>query len=195
MHQPLKISFKTACCFIVLMLYPILSGCSTTQPQAQTETSAVPSITVLLLKDHVTCRIPTRWVLTQESKEDGHRQAYFIPFQAATDTNDTANASLVAQSCSTSLTVREYSDSILAQMINPKAGNVIISDQPDGPFWRSVFWRGQGQIPYVIWDRFGVENGVSVHLRVAYPLLKNSSQAQQLLTNEINAVTESLKIQ
>ncbi len=194
MKQRRHISTQAACRLAILTVSLALAGCEAPGTQTPTAT-ATSSKKILLLKNRVTFQVPTRWVLTQESKEEGHRVAYFIPFQAATATNYTANASVVAQPCSTSLTVQEYGDSVLAQIINPNDGNVIISDSPDGEFWRSVLWRGQGQIPYVIWDRFGVENGISVHLRVAYPLLKNSSEAQQLLTDEINTVTDTLAIQ
>lgn len=169
-------------------------GCSSTETTLNpklSEKPVVPSVKIVLLDERVSANIPRRWTLMQETSL---KQLYSIPFPEAENTQHSANASIATDRINISLNVQDYGNSILADSIIPSEGSVIVSDNQDGKYWRSVLWRAQDQVPYVVWDRFGVKDGVVVHFRVGYPLLENSIESQKILTEEINAVTESLTI-
>lgn len=187
-----RLQTKTMKSYLYLTTLLIFASCSPSKPNLESlEKPKNQPVKVVLLDERVSVDIPKRW---KRIKETPNKQQYLIPFKETDNTPHSANASIVTEYCDDSLDVRNYSDSILARMINPAKGNIIINDNLDGTYWRSVLWRGQNQVPYVIWDRFGVNKGISVHFRVAYPLLENSTQSRQSLTDEINATTESLKI-
>lgn len=152
---------------------------------------------VAILGKCVTVQLPARWE-KQSRNSNGDREAigFMIPFKGSEDTPESANAALFATRVAPSETAKSFGDRILARMIDPKSGNVIVSDTPDGTNWRTVLWHGQqGSTAYIIMDRFGVLNGIGVQLRVAYPLLKSGDATEVDQTNnEFNAAIKTLAV-
>lgn len=181
-------------CLVLTVIIPF-AGCSSSSETASgpelSEEPVVKTVEIFLLDKHVSAKIPRRWELIQKTPL---KELYLIPFPEADNTPHSANAAIVTDKCDALLTVKEFGDLTLSRMIDPSKPNIIVSDNQDGKYWRSVLWRGQDQVPYIIWDRFGVKNEICVHLRIGWPLLDNSSESAKIIMEEINAVTESLTI-
>jgi hypothetical protein len=119
---------------------------------------------------------------------------FLIPDSATDGTPDSANAGISIEPMRDGMNITNFSGLRLESVPNPY-GYAVLTKIFSGDKWCSAVTRAQqNETPYVIMDRFGVDQGVMVFFRVAQPVLKNNNDVVQLSISNFNAVVRSLKI-
>jgi hypothetical protein len=117
-----------------------------------------------------------------------------IPDSATPNTPDSANAGILIEPVRDGMDVTNFSGSLLESAPNLH-GYAVLSKIFADDKWCSAMTRGQQDAtPYIIMDRFGVDQGVMVLFRVAQPILTNNQNVVALSISNFNAVARSLKI-
>jgi hypothetical protein len=143
-----------------------------------------------LLDKNVTFTIPAKWTVQQQfSKGSAQVLQILIPDPDTDDTPDSSNAILTAEPLQPGVDVERFGDSRLQHV-------AIVTDIPAGHTWRTVLSRAdQENTPYIICDRFGVDAGYMVALRVAFPIIQRKDADWIARTvAACNAFVGSLKI-
>ena len=145
-----------------------------------------------LFNGAVTFQLPASW---QVQREGPHGSAQIvqllIPDSATHNTLESSNAVITAEPLQPGFSVKSFGDSALQ-----KPYTTILSDIPAGKKWRTVLSHAQlGKTGYVMLDRFGVDAGYMVCLRVAFPVIQRSdAQWMKHIVADCNSVVKSLKI-
>ena len=140
----------------------------------------------------VTFELPSSW---QVQRQGPHRSAQIIQLlipDAATDnTPESSNAVITAEPLQSGLTVKSFGDSSLR-----KPYTTVLTDIPAGKNWRTVLSHGQlGKTGYVTLDRFGVDAGYMVQLRVAFPVIERAdARWMTKVVADCNSLIRALKI-
>jgi hypothetical protein len=117
-----------------------------------------------------------------------------IPDPATDGTPDSANAGITIEKTHDGLNVTNFSDSRLKNPSDP-TGYTVLTRIFANNKWGSAITRGQQDTtPYIIMDRFGVDQGVMVFFRIAQPVLTNNNQVVANSISNFNLVVASLKI-
>jgi hypothetical protein len=147
-----------------------------------------------LVGKSVTFDVPKAWVLQKHATNvDSESFQYLIPDAATDDTSDSANAGIFIEAAGDGLNVTNFSNLRLGSTPNPD-GDTVMTKIFANDKWCSAISRGQqDQTPYIIMDRFGLDQGVSVMFRLAQPVLTNRPVIAESISN-FNAVVDSLKI-
>jgi hypothetical protein len=143
-----------------------------------------------LFDKNVTFMIPAKWIVQRQfSKESAEVLQILIPDPDTDDTPDSSNAILTAEPLQSDVNVQRFGDSRLQHV-------AVVTDIPAGQAWRTVLSRAdQEKTPYIIFDRFGVDAGYMVALRVAFPIIQRKDK--EWLARTVAACNEfvgSLKI-
>jgi len=138
---------------------------------------------------------PKDWILQNHLVNSNSESFQFLIPDSATDgTPDSANAGISIEPVRDGMDVTNFSGLRLESTSNPH-GYAVLTKIFAGDKWCSAVTRGQQDTtPYVIMDRFGVDQGVMVFFRVAQPVLTNNQDAVALSISNFNSVTCSLKI-
>lgn len=146
------------------------------------------------IEKRVTFSIPSSWVIqTQEDTKTLGRVQILIPYPATDNTPHSANAAIIANVVPDNVTVKDVGDRIYK---NQYPGMAVVNDIPDGKNWRTLVWTARnGDVPYLMLDRFGVVNKVAVEFVVGFPLLEKGDQKWiEKTVDDFNATCKSLKI-
>lgn len=145
-----------------------------------------------LFSGAVTFQLPASW---QVQREGPHGSAQIvqllIPDSATDNTPESSNAVITAEPRQPDLNVKSFGDSGLQ-----KPYTTVLTDIPAGKNWRTVLSQAQlGNTGYVVFDRFGVDAGYMVCLRVAFPVIKRTdARWMRQVVADCNSVVRSLKI-
>jgi hypothetical protein len=114
-----------------------------------------------------------------------------IPDPATDNSPESSNAVITAEPLQPGLTLRSFGDSSIH-----KPDMTVLTDIPARKTWRTVLSHGHpGKTAYVVLDRFGVDAGSMVQLRVAFPVIQRADA--RWMTNVVadcNKLIKSLKI-
>jgi len=143
----------------------------------------------------VTFEAPKYWILQNHLTQGNSESFQFLIPDAATDgTTESANAGISIEPVRDRMNVTNFANFRLQTKSSPY-GYAVLTNIFAGDKWCSAVTRGQQNgTPYVIMDRFGVDQGVMVFFRVAHPVLTNNASAVTLSISNFNAVVRSLKI-
>ncbi|MCX6894363.1 MAG: hypothetical protein NTZ16_02405 [Verrucomicrobia bacterium] len=143
----------------------------------------------------VTFDAPKDWILQNHLVSSNSESFQFLIPDLATDgTPDSANAAISIEPIRGGMDVTNFSGLRLENTSSPQ-GYAVLAKIFAGDKWCSAVTRGQQDAtPYMIMDRFGIDQGVMVFFRVAQPVLTNNQDAVALSISNFNAVTRSLKI-
>jgi len=181
-------NFELLICVLLVAL--MICGCG----QAKHEQPRTKS-SISLVEKLVTFDAPKDWILQKHLIETNSESFQFlIPDPATDDTPDSANAGILIKPLRDGMDVTNFSSSLLESTPNLH-GYAVLTKIFAGDKWCSAAARGQQDAtPYIIMDRFGVDQGVMVFFRVAHPILTNNNDAILLSISNFNAVVCSLKI-
>jgi hypothetical protein len=142
----------------------------------------------------VTFDIPKAWVLQNHVTKTNSESFQFLIPDASTDgTPDSANAGIIIEKANDGVDITNYAESRLGAAPN-EVGYAVLTKIFANDKWCSAMTRGQQETtPYIIMDRFGVDDGVAVLFRVTQPILTNGSVIAESISN-FNSVVSSLKI-
>ena len=140
----------------------------------------------------VTFDTPTNWVLQNHvTKTNSESFQFLIPDSATDGTPDSANAGVSIEPAHGGLDLPAFASARL----HATSGYTVLTNIFDNTRWCSDLARGQQNgTPYLIMDRFGLDQGVMVLFRVAQPILTNNRAAVALSISNFNDVVRSLKI-
>ena len=182
---------RTSTCFaITLLVFAMAAGsCSRTNPPSS------PLPTTHLFGGKVTLTIPTTWIKQMRATNGGIVILQFeVPDPTTENTHDSANAVVTVEPQQTGATVTNFGDARLFKG-ELAEGNAVLTDFIADARWRTALSRGQqGSAPYVIMDRFGVDRGVMVLLRLAQPVFSNNGSELARSVSNFNLAVSSLKI-
>jgi hypothetical protein len=138
---------------------------------------------------------PKDWILQNHLVNSNSESFQFlIPDSAADGTPDSANAGISIEPMRDRMDVTNISGLRLESTSSPH-GYAVLTKIFAGNKWCSAVASGQQHsTPYIIMDRFGVDQGVTVFFRVAQPILTNNQNVVALSISNFNAVVRSLKI-
>ncbi len=168
----------------------VICGCGqTTHDQPRTES------TNSLAGKLVTFDAPKDWILQNHLVNSNSESFQFLIPDSATDgTPDSANAGISIELVRDGMNVTNFS-ALRLESISSSHGYAVLTKIFAGDKWCSAVTRGQQDAtPYIIMDRFGVDQDVMVFFRVAQPVLTNNQDAVTLSISNFNAVVNSLKI-
>ena len=137
---------------------------------------------------------PVTWHLLNHPKTDTS-EAYVFHVRSPTDgtTDERTNVLVIARVRHDGSSLRTFSDTTFSRMT---AGEtvLVLGDSIKEGHSRSIFWRGEQEgTPYVLLDKFAVEDTFYINLRFAMPLLEESSGEWQRRTlAELNRVVATL---
>jgi hypothetical protein len=145
-----------------------------------------------LLGGAVTFQLPSSWQIQRQGPHGAAEIVQLLIPDAATDnTPESSNAVITAEPLQPGLTIKSFGDSSVR-----KPDMTVLTDIPAGKAWRTVLSHGHpGKTPYVVLDRFGVDAGCMVQLRVAFPVIQRADA--RWTTNvaaACNKLIKSLKI-
>jgi len=143
----------------------------------------------------VTFDTPKDWILQNHLVNSNSESFQFLIPDSATDgTPDSANAGISIEPVRAGMNVTNFSGLRLESTSSPH-GYAVLTQIFANDKWGSAVTRGQqDSTPYIIMDRFGVDQGVMVFFRVAQPVFTNNQDAVALSISNFNAVVHSLKI-
>lgn len=182
-----KVRDNIICSAVALLSAVVAGGCEKAEPdRQQSETTFAGKL--------VTFDTPKNWILQKQATKVGFEAFQFLIPDPATDgTPDSANAGIVIEKAQDDLDVTNFA-SLHLQTGSEPPGNALVTTIFGNDKWCSAVTRGQqGETPYIIMDRFGVDHGVTVFFRVAQPILQNHSSVAESISN-FNSVVRSLKI-
>jgi len=139
---------------------------------------------------------PSTWHLLNHGKTDTS-EAYVFHVRSPTDstTDDRTNVLVIARIRHDRSSLGSFSDTVFNRMT---AGDrvLVLEDTTRDDRTRSIFWRGeQGATPYVLLDKFAVQDTFYINLRFAMPLLKGASGDWQRRTlSQLNQVVATLNV-
>jgi hypothetical protein len=168
----------------------VICGCGQAkhdQPRNESSTSPAGKL--------VTFDAPKDWVLQNHLVKSNSESFQFLIPDAATDgTSDSANAGISIETVRDGMNVTNFARLRLENTPNSN-GYAVLTQIFANDKWGSAVTRGQQDAtPYIVMDRFGVDQGVMVFFRVAQPVLANNQDAVVLSISNFNAVVHSLKI-
>jgi hypothetical protein len=142
----------------------------------------------------VTFDKPADWILQKHlAQGDSETFQFLIPDAATDGTPDSANAGITIEPVRDGMNVTNFAFQQLQAATSSYGYAAIARIFADK--WGSAVSRGQReQMPYIIMDRFGVDQGVMVFFRVAQPVFTNDAASVALSISNFNAVVRSLKI-
>ena len=151
--------------------------------------SAVPNS---LFSGAVTFHLPSNWKVQRQGPHGSAEVVQLlIPDPDTDNTPESSNAVITAEPLQPGLTVKSFGDSSIH-----KPDMTVLTDIPAGKTWRTVLSHGHpGKTAYVVLDRFGLDAGYMVHLRVAFPVIQRADA--RWMTNvaaDCNKLIKSLKI-
>ena len=156
-----------------------------------------PTAQNTLLGGKVTFDAPKDWVLQKKESHGAVEIVQFvIPDPTTENTPDSANAGITIEPLQPNVTLTNFGDAKLqdSYKANPH-GYAVLTDIFADNKWRTTLSRGQqDKTPYVIMDRFGVDQNVMVHFLVAHPVYSNNFAAVAQSISNFNAIVLSLKI-
>src|SRR5207249_9730 len=125
-----------------------------------------------LLDKNVTFKLPAHWIAQRQfTKGSAKVLQLLIPDPDTDEMPDSSNAIITAEPLQAGVTVERFGDSRLRSYNSSLSSFTVLTDVPAGQSWRTVLSRvQQGNIPYVVFDRFGVDAGYMVALRIAFPI-------------------------
>lgn len=147
-----------------------------------------------LFDGSVTVDLPKEWVIQKETNIISRIAIQMIiPCKALDPTPLSANASVVIFKNEDKTTLKQLSDTM---MQNNYEGFVVCENYIEGENWQTVYSRvNDGDIPFVMIDRFGVSSEYMVHSRIAFPLVKETlTEWLPSTIEQINQLLKSLKI-
>jgi hypothetical protein len=176
-------------CAIAALVSAMTVSCNHPQPSSH----AFP--TTHLFGGKVALTIPASWIKQQHVTNGNIEIIQFeVPDQTTETTPDSANAIVSVEPLQTGATVTNFGDARLFKGALSE-GNAVLTDFIADARWRTALSRGQqGSTPYVIMDRFGVDRGVMVLLRLAQPVFPNNGSELAHSVSNFNLVVSSLKI-
>lgn len=140
----------------------------------------------------VTFQLPGSWKVQREGPHGSAQIVQLlIPDNATDNTPESSNAVITAEPLQPGISVKSFGDSGLQ-----KPYTTVLTDIPAGKQWRTVLSRAQlGKTAYVVLDRFGVDAGYMVCLRVAFPVIQRpGARWIRQIVADCNSVVKSLKI-
>ena len=139
--------------------------------QAQTRPA---TIEYKLHRGQVSFRAPTRWHLIKRIDEDSASAVIFHVRNPATDTGAArANVLVSVFWHSPRGDFRAQTDTLFNALFD---GGAVLGDTMPAPSRRFLFWRGQaGEMPYAIFDDFGRNGAILVHVRMALPMAEGTT--------------------
>jgi hypothetical protein len=148
-----------------------------------------------LARELVTFDAPKDWILQNHLVNSNSESFQFlIPDPATDNTPDSANAGISIEPICDGMNVTNFSGLRLEGTPN-SYGYAVLTKIFSGDKWCSAMTHAQqNETPYIIMDRFGVDQGVMVFFRVAQPVLTNNNNVVQLSISNFNALVYSLKI-
>jgi len=174
----------------VTLVALVICGCGQAKhDQPQNESSNSPA------EKLITFDTPKDWILQNHLVNSNSESFQFLIPDSATDgTPDSANAGISIEPIRDGMDITKFANSRLQSTPEPY-GYVVLTNIFASDKWSSAMTRGQqNETPYLIMDRFGVDQGVMVFFRVAQPILTNNPTAVALSISNFNAVVRSLKI-
>lgn len=174
----------------VMLVSLVICGCGQAkydQPQNESTNSPAEKL--------VAFEMPKDWVLQNHLvKSNSESFQFLIPDTATDGTPDSANAGISIETVRDEMDITNFVKLRLENTASPN-GYALLTQIFANNKWCSAVTRGQQDAtPYMIMDRFGVDQGVMVFFRVAQPVLTNNQDAVALSISNFNAVTRSLKI-
>jgi hypothetical protein len=174
----------------VTLVALVICGCGQAkhdQPRSKSSNSPAGKL--------VTFDAPKDWILQNHLVNSNSESFQFLIPDSATDgTPDSANAGISIEPVRDGMDVTSFSGLRLESTSSPH-GYAVLTKIFAGDKWCSAVTRGQQDAtPYMIMDRFGVDQGVMVFFRVAQPVLTNNQDTVARSISNFNAVTRSLKI-
>jgi hypothetical protein len=172
--------------FVVL----VICGCGQAkhdQPRSESTNSPARKL--------VTFDAPKDWILQNHLVNSNSESfQYLIPDPATDGTPDSANAGISIEPVRDGMEITNFANSRLQSTPEP-SGYLTLTNIFANDKWCTAITRGQqGETPYIIMDRFGVDQGLMVFFRVAQPILTNNSTAVALSISNFNEAVRSLKI-
>jgi hypothetical protein len=146
-----------------------------------------------LLEKNVTFKLPAEWRLQREGSDGFAEMLQLLISDPDTDdTPDSSNAAISAEPVQPGVTVKSFGDFRLRSV----PSFTVLTDIPAALTWRTVLSRGQqGKTAYLVLDRFGVDAGYMVALRVAFPVIPRKDVGWTTrIVADCNALIKSLKI-
>ena len=174
----------------LILISLVICGCGQAkhdQPQSELSSSTAGKL--------VTFDAPKDWILQNHLVNSNSESFQFLIPDSATDgTPDSANAGISIEPVRDGMDVTNFSGLRLESTSSPH-GYAVLTKIFAGDKWCSAVTRGQQDAtPYMIMDRFGVDQGVMVFFRVAQPILTNNQSVVALSISNFNALVHSLKI-
>ncbi len=139
---------------------------------------------------------PSTWHLLNHGKTDTS-EAYVFHVRGPTDstTDHRTNVLVIARVRHDRSSLGSFSDALFNRMT---AGDrvLVLGDATKDDRTRSIFWRGEQRgTPYVLLDKFAVQDTFYINLRFAMPLLKVASGEWQRRTlSQVNEVVATLNV-
>jgi hypothetical protein len=146
-----------------------------------------------LMDENLSFKLPDHWHLQRQFTNGAASVLQLlIPDPDTDDTPDSSNAFVTAEPVQPGATVESFGDNKLRSGLP----FTVITNIPAGHTWRTVLSRGkQGNTPYIVLDRFGVDAGYMVALRVAFPVIqRKDGRWMANMVADCNNVIGSLKI-
>jgi hypothetical protein len=143
---------------------------------------------------NITYDLPQNWKLQNHRIEENFETLQFlIPNKRLDQTSLSANAAIIIERNKENLSVEEFGN---WKIKTDYPGFALMENYYEGKSWRTAYWTArQGEIAFLIVDRFGISPQFRVQLRVSVPLTNLSSGEWTLTTiKEINDLLKSLKI-
>jgi hypothetical protein len=145
-----------------------------------------------LLGGAITFQLPSSWRVQRQGPHGSAEIVQVLIPDAATDnTPESSNAVITAEPLQSGFTIKSFGDSSVR-----KPDLTVLTDIPAGKTWRTVLSHGHpGKTPYVVLDRFGVDAGYMVQLRVAFPVIQRADARWMAdVAGDCNKLIKSLKI-
>ncbi len=183
----------------ILLLFLALTatficGCESSTKQTKTPLP-LESIQIKLLNERVSFDIPLNWKLLKKNFGIIEKEIYYVPFDDNSTPTLMGNAVFKCHYCRPELEVTVFSDAMLKNLFDKSSENELISDKFSQNNWRIVKWIGKdGDKKFIIWDKFGVDKEVAVHVRVTCPFVEDKKTATDNFEQETLFVFDSISI-
>jgi hypothetical protein len=144
------------------------------------------------IRKRVTFTLPAQWeIQNQEDSDAGAKINISIPYPETKKTTHSANVAIVANFALAGGSIKEVGDKVYSY-----PGLTVVADIPDGEEWRTIVWSMySGGAPYVMLNRFGCANGITVDVLMSFPLLENGDPKWiEKAISDFNSLCESLRI-
>jgi hypothetical protein len=147
-----------------------------------------------LLEKNVTFKLPSHWkVQRQTTNGSAEVLQLLIPDPDTDDTPNSSNVGITAEPSQPEATVKKFGD---LRLHTEDRSLTVLTDIPAGETWRTVLSHGkQEKTAYAVIDRFGVDDGYMVAVRIAFPVIqRKDAQWTTRTMADCNALIASLKI-